>query len=275
VSAILFVLVLIGLIALPFVPLVVELLTSNDVAPLAIDEDLPIDASRLTSCTRGMVYAQRIDADHADFNGVVAASDFRVHSACRFRHLYGMPIMFGKPGTPPGEHAADELCSVSMPHLLAGVRHRAGSSRYLVFGNLSLPAHALVEADLIVNGSLHIGNASLVRGNIKATSIDVGVGATVRGALFARREARLRPDCLVDGVLSVDGRCGSTTAGSGEPTMPSAYAHPRSTFEEEPVFSGKWWRRAPAGSREPPRRRPRPATVFLMPLRVRALVRVR
>ena len=204
-SAILFVLVLIGLIALPFVPLVVELLTSNDVAPLAIDEDLPIDASRLTSCTRGMVYAQRIDADHADFNGVVAASDFRVHSACRFRHLYGMPIMFGKPGTPPGEHAADELCSVSMPHLLAGVRHRAGSSRYLVFGNLSLPAHALVEADLIVNGSLHIGNASLVRGNLKATSIDVGVGATVRGALFARREARLRPDCLVDGVLSVDG----------------------------------------------------------------------
>lgn len=204
-SAILFALVLIGLIALPFIPLVAELRRSRDVAPLAIDEDLPIDASRLTSFTEGMVYARRIDADHADFSGVVAASDLRVRNVCHFRHLYGMPITFGSPGEPPSEHEADKLYPVSMSHLLAEIRHRAGNARYLIFGNLSLPAHALVEADLIVNGSLRIGNASLVRGNIKASSIDVGAGATVRGAVFARREARLQPDCVVDGVLSVDG----------------------------------------------------------------------
>jgi len=205
VSAILFALIFTSLIVLPFVPLVAELRTARDVAPLAIDEDLPIDASRLASCTEGRVFARRIDADHADFNGIVAASDLRVHHACRFRHLYGMPIVFGTPGESPAEHAADELYPVSMPHLLAGIRHRTANSRYLVFGNLSLPAHALVEADLIVDGSLRIGNASLVRGNIKAVSVDIGDGATVRGAVFARREARLRPDCLVEGVLSVDG----------------------------------------------------------------------
>lgn len=204
-SAILFALILTVLIALPFVPLVAELRTARDVAPLAIDDDLPIDASRLASCTDGRVFARRIDADHADFNGIVAASDLRVHTACRFRHLYGMPIVFGTPRESPVERAVDELYPVSMPHLLAGIRHRATNSRYLVFGNLSLPAHALVEADLIVGGSLRIGNASLVRGSIKAGSVDIGDGATVRGAVFARREARLRPDCLVDGVLSVDG----------------------------------------------------------------------
>ena len=204
-GAILFALVLVGLIALPFLPLIAELRTSRDVAPLAIDEDLPIDASRLTSCSDGRQYAPQIDADRADFTGVVAASDMRVRSACRFRHLYGMPIVFGTPREPPAERTVDELYPVSMPHLLAGIRHRAGTSRYLIFGNLSLPAKALVEANLIVNGSLHIGEASLVRGSIKASSIDIGTGATVRGAVFARREIRLRANCVVEGVLSVDG----------------------------------------------------------------------
>lgn len=204
-SAILFVLLLAGLFVLPFVPLIAELCASRDVAPLAIDEDVPIDASRLTSCTEGRMYVPYIDSDREDFIGVVAASTMRVRSACRFRHLHGMPIVFGAPRDPPAEHRADQLDAVSMTRLLAGIQHRAGTSRYLVFGNLRLPAHALVEADLVVNGSLHIGESSLVRGSIKAGSIEVGAGAMVRGAVFARREARLRRDCVVDGVLSVDG----------------------------------------------------------------------
>jgi hypothetical protein len=204
-GAILFALVLVGLIALPFLPLIVELYTSRDVAPLAIDEDLPIDASRLTSRSDRMEYVPQLDADCADFTGVIAASQMRVRSACRFRHLYGMPIVFGPPREPPPDHTLGELYPVSMPDLLAGMRHRAGTSRYLIFGNLTLPANVLVEANLIVNGSLHIGESSLVQGSIKASSIDVGAGATVRGAVFARREVWLRADSVVEGVLSVDG----------------------------------------------------------------------
>ena len=57
-SAILFVLLLVGLFVLPFVPLIAELCASRDVAPLAIDEDLPIDAEvRISAQTRNAVPA--------------------------------------------------------------------------------------------------------------------------------------------------------------------------------------------------------------------------
>lgn len=204
-NAILFTFVGLGLLALPFIPLVIELRTSRDVSPLAIDEDMPIDASRLTASASGVTYVPHIDVDRAVFRDSVAASDIRVGTACRFQRLYGMPIIFGASRKIRPERDLRRLHSASMSELLAAVRHRMGHARCLVFGDLRLPANTLVEADFVIKGSLHIGESSFVRGDIKARSIEVCAGATVCGSVFAEREIRLGADSAVEGVLSVDG----------------------------------------------------------------------
>ncbi|TAM55971.1 MAG: polymer-forming cytoskeletal protein [Paraburkholderia sp.] len=204
-DAILFTFLGLGLLVLPFVPLAIELRASRDVAPLAIDEDEPIDASRLTATASDVTYIPHIDVDRTIFRDNVAASDIRVGTACRFQRLYGMPIIFGASRQVRPERDLRQLHSASMTELLAEVRHRMGHARCLVFGDLRLPANTLVEADLVIKGSLQIGESSFVRGDIKARSIEVCAGATVCGSVFAEREIRLGADSAVEGVLSVDG----------------------------------------------------------------------
>lgn len=204
-NASLFALIALGLLVLPFVPLVLELLLSRDVAPLQIDNGLPVDPSRPLSGNSSATWVPHIDVDRAIFNGIVTALDIHVRNACRFRHLYGMPIVFGPAHEGPPRRDTSRLRQLSARGLLAAVQHRSSASRYLVLGDLDVPAHAMVEADFVIRGSLHIGESSLVRGNIKADSIDVGAHATVQGAMFAKHEIRLGLHSVVDGVLGVAG----------------------------------------------------------------------
>jgi cytoskeletal protein CcmA (bactofilin family) len=60
-----------------------------------------------------------------------------------------------------------------------------------VRGNLITGSHVGFWADLIVEGSLDLGNRSTVRGNVKAESAFIGQGAEIGGVLMTTNDTTI------------------------------------------------------------------------------------
>ena len=81
-------------------------------------------------------------------------------------------------------------------------RHRFGDTRFRVRGDLAVPGFIESDADLVVDGTFYLGEASVLRGSVHARTVEIAQRAVVTGAVFAHHDIVLHERSGVEGVVS-------------------------------------------------------------------------
>lgn len=151
-----------------------------------------------------IAYARRVVARDAFLDGTVSAREMRLRGQCRFTRIRALPITLGIGLGPSDTHRAFARPRAQRPmtdFVSNGLPHVSGT-RFRVRGDLVLPGHTESEADLVVEGTFYLGEASVLRGSVRAHRVELARHAVVRGAVFAHRDVVLSEMSGVEGVLS-------------------------------------------------------------------------
>lgn len=153
-----------------------------------------------------LAHAPRIDIDGAVLRGVVVGGTVHLHGAGGFACLYGEPIVFGAaPNAHPASAPAAPRRAISLTRHFATLPHRFLHGRYLLHCDVRLPAHTVVQGNLIVDGTLVLGEGCVLRGSVKAHRVELERHALLHGAVFARDDVLLANASCIDGVVSAGG----------------------------------------------------------------------
>ncbi|CAM2178884.1 Polymer-forming cytoskeletal [Burkholderia latens] len=161
--------------------------------------------------TVGMLaHAPHIDVDSAVLRGAVVGGTVCLHGAGGFACLYGEPIVFGKTaGAAPDAASADmpdpPRRAVSLTRHFAKLPHRYVHGRYLLPCDVRLPAHTAVQGNLVVDGTLVLGDGCVLHGSVKAHRVELERHAFLHGGVFARDDVLLASGSCIDGVVSAGG----------------------------------------------------------------------
>ncbi|WP_175759752.1 polymer-forming cytoskeletal protein [Burkholderia ambifaria] len=157
--------------------------------------------------TIGMLaHASHIDVESAVLRGVVVGGTMYLHGAGGFVCLYGEPIVFGKaPELPSDDTAGAPRRAVSLTRHFAKLPYRYVHGRYLLPCDVRLPAHTVVQGNLVVDGTLVLGDGCVLRGSVKAHRVELERHAFLHGAVFARDDVLLASGSCIDGVVSAGG----------------------------------------------------------------------
>ena len=157
--------------------------------------------------TIGMLaHAPHVDVDSAVLRGVVVGGTMTLHGAGGFACLYGEPIVFGKvPDAPSGDTSDAPRRAVSLTRHFEKLPHRYVHGRYLLPCDVRLPAHTAVQGNLVVDGTLVLGDGCVLRGSVKAHRVELARHALLHGAVFARDDVLLSSGSCIDGVVSAGG----------------------------------------------------------------------
>ncbi|WP_175906640.1 MULTISPECIES: polymer-forming cytoskeletal protein [unclassified Burkholderia] len=157
--------------------------------------------------TIGMLaHAPQIDVDSAVLRGVVVGGTVYLHGAGGFACLYGEPIVFGKaPTVPTDDTAVAPRRAISLTRHFSTLPHRYVHGRYLLPCDVRLPAHTVVQGNLVVDGTLVLGDGCVLRGGVKAHRVELERHALLHGSVFARDDVLLASGSCIDGVVSAGG----------------------------------------------------------------------
>lgn len=157
--------------------------------------------------TIGMLaHAPYIDVDSSVLRGVVVGGMIHLHGAGGFACLYGEPIVFGKtPALPADDTAVSPRRAVSLTRHFSNLPHRYVHGRYLLPCDVRLPAHTVVQGNLVVDGTLVLGDGCVLRGSVKAHRVELERHAFLHGSVFARDDVLLASGSCIDGVVSAGG----------------------------------------------------------------------
>ena len=172
--------------------------------------------------TIGMLaHASHIDVESAVLRGVVVGGTMYLHGAGCFVCLYGEPIVFGKaPELPAADTAGTPRRAVSLTRHFAKLPYRYVHGRYLLPCDVRLPAHTVVQGNLVVDGTLVLGDGCVLRGSVKAHRVELERHAFLHGAVFARDDVLLASGSCIDGVVSAGGLLRLTGGRIGAPGHP-------------------------------------------------------
>ena len=152
-----------------------------------------------------LAHAPLIDVDDAVLRGVVVGDTVRLRGAGGFACLYGEPLVFSAaPGPRPADAPAAPRRAISLTRHFASLPHRFVHGRYLLPCDVRLPAHTVVQGNLIVEGALVLGEGCVLRGSVKAHRVELERHALLHGAVFARDVVLAHASCI-DGVVSAGG----------------------------------------------------------------------
>ncbi|MCA3859923.1 MAG: N-acetylglucosamine-1-phosphate uridyltransferase, partial [Burkholderia sp.] len=131
-----------------------------------------------------LAHAPRIDVDGAVLRGVVVGDTVHLHGAGGFSCLYGEPVVFGgAPSARPAGTPAAPRRAISLTRHFASLPHRFLHGRYLLNCDVRLPAHTVVQGNLIVDGTLVLGEGCVLRGSVKAHRVELERHALLHGAV--------------------------------------------------------------------------------------------
>ncbi len=128
------------------------------------------------------------------YGRTTAGAEIRLEEGCRFERMEAPRIVFAG----AAEQAAAD------PPTLSGDEPRQVVAPRRARGDLRLPPYALVEGDMVVVGTLDIGEKSIVRGSIKARFVTVGQGSQVTAGIIAEEDLYVGPRCSVGGPIVAD-----------------------------------------------------------------------
>jgi predicted acyltransferase (DUF342 family) len=152
----------------------------------------------------------------------------RIERGCRFERLNAPRIEFcyeAEAGELAGGMVYRESAVLKPRDLPNPVEVAAG--RWLVRGNLDISAGKIVETDLVVTGSTHIGPGVRITGSVKSRkNMVLEKGVEVEGSLVSERDIHIGVDCRIRGPILAEGavyvRKGTTIGSTQTPTTVSA-----------------------------------------------------
>jgi len=170
-----------------------------------------------------------------------AEGALRLEVACRFERLHAPTVAFSAPALlEPNGHPTPPL----YPSEVSGLVQEA-AGRWLVRGDLHVPAHRRVPCDLVVTGKLTIGAGAHVAGAIKSRrDLVIDDGAVVEGAVVSGRDLRVGRGCRLHGPVVAErfARIGAGTR-IGTLAVPTTLAARRLAVEGGAVAHGTVWAR--------------------------------
>jgi hypothetical protein len=176
----------------------------------------------------------RASADHT----------LRLNDGCHFERLHAPIIEFGPPvAAPPRERLLPPL---DPAELGPGIAVEVTGRRWLIEQDFEVPSGRLVDADLVVVGTLRIGAGSLVTGAIKShRDLTIDRGACVDAAVVAGCNLLVASDCRIGGPVIAESlaRFGAGCR-VGTPTAPTTVSAERIRCAVGSVMHGTVWARA-------------------------------
>ncbi len=176
--------------------------------------------------------AIRVHADGVLFGRASADESIVLEAGCRFQRLHAPRLAFGEtPGTcdsagdePRGVFDGLELAPDDVPNT---VDVKAG--RWLVDGDLEIPAGKTVKADLVVTGGIEIRKGARVDGAIKShKDIRIAEGAVINGSVISGRDLVVERRSRIYGPVLAD-----RSIACGEGVVLGTAAKPTSVSAEE------------------------------------------
>ncbi|MHB8077723.1 MAG: bactofilin family protein [Candidatus Krumholzibacteriia bacterium] len=163
----------------------------------------------------------------------------RLEEGCRFERLHAPTIVFGAPAplaTAPAARAP--LVAGDVPRLIDDA-----AGRWLVRGDLTIPAGRIVTADLVATGNLRVGAGALVEGGLKCHGdLELEGGVEVNGSVVSARDLRVGRGCRIHGpvIAEREARIGSGTR-LGTAERPTTLSVRQLEIEAGAVAHGTVW----------------------------------
>jgi len=125
---------------------------------------------------------------------VSSRGELRIAPGCRFRRLYGSPIVTG---------STDESSQTGAHGLNSG----AVGKRTMVRDVSSVPGGTTIQSDLIVKNNLRIANHCTIGGNVKTyKGLVIGEHVTVTGNIFSEDDITIGEHAVIEGNVFCQGR---------------------------------------------------------------------
>ncbi len=142
----------------------------------------------------------RAGEDCALYGRVSSDRALQLERDCRFERLGSPRILTGVAEDAPDPAPAAERREIKPKDLPGFVEEEGG--RVLVRGDLELPSHASLKANLVVTGKLKVGEGSELDGNVKARKGVVLERSTcIKGSLVSGGGLAAGPHCRLDGPV--------------------------------------------------------------------------
>ena len=175
------------------------------------------------------------------YGRVSSGTAITVHRKTLLGRMHAPVIRFGQASAPVAPADVDLLAPWPRPpHIL-----NEAAGRWLIGGDVVLPAGVRHEGDLVVRGRLEIGSRSRVDGSIKSTRrLLLEPEATVSGAAICAQNMLIKRGCRVAGPIVVEGTLViESGCVIGEPGKPTTITADEIRVAEGSVVHGTIWPR--------------------------------
>jgi cytoskeletal protein CcmA (bactofilin family) len=183
--------------------------------------------------------AVRVGPDSRLHGRVSAGRAIELSDGCYFERLNAPRITFGRSVQVASVRVARTPLDVDdVPNV---VDKEAG--RWLVRGEVKLPASRSLETDLVATGDVRVGKDVQIVGSVKShRDIYLGMGVEVHGSVVARRHVYMSEGCRVHGpVLAENTVFIGAGCSIGSPSMPTTISARRIHVSEGVTTYGTIW----------------------------------
>ncbi|HEX5127973.1 MAG TPA: hypothetical protein VFW00_14600 [Rhodocyclaceae bacterium] len=184
---------------------------------------------------------QRLDAAEGAvlFGCVSAGREISLARRARFERLYAPRILFGRQQAASPQMPVERLPYDPPPHAAVV------DDRWIVSGDLHIPAGHELTANLLVSGHLMIDRGSRVHGSVNVErTVVLAEGARVHGAIYAASSVHIGERCQVTGPLVTLGSLRADAFSElGQPEHPITVSARKIRVAESCIAHGALWAR--------------------------------
>lgn len=207
----------------------------NDVEYRGLLADEDVSLGRRSLVTRWIHAAGnlKVGAASALLGRASAERLLRVEEETSFEWLSAPRIEFGATSHPRPSRK------------LARRSARPSTQPRCVRGDLDIPAGSQLDEDLVVNGRVHVGGGSIVRGSIKSHgTLELSPDVTIDGSLVSSTGILVGDNCTISGIVVAEGAIQiGTGTWIGSETALSTVTAPTITMAPGATVHGTVWAR--------------------------------
>lgn len=221
---------------------------SNIYRAILCDGDIHLGAESMVLRWLHATGDVRIGASSVLYGRLSADGDVALAPRSRFVRLKARRLLFG--GLPAGEWAQARKRQIF--ELEETTQAELAARRWLVHRTLRIPAARRFRGDLVVYGSLTIGEDCVIEGSVKAHgNLEVGRGTHIEGSVIGVGDVRFQRDCSTRGpILSETSLWIAPGCRMGTDENPTTVSAPRIVVAAGVVAYGTVWAREHGELRE-------------------------
>jgi len=127
-----------------------------------------------------------------------ADQTINISTGCHFERLNAHKIVFGAISAPRNTLNKGDLVTLET---LPNVKDHF-ERRWLIDGDLSIPANSFFDGDIVASGNVVIGPGSYIRGSVKSNKdTHVFADARIDGSIFSSKNILVEPGCHISGPV--------------------------------------------------------------------------